>query len=522
MANISPADKLSSYKRFKRSADKLNRSAAHTKWAGIRFSDLLTRLQMIAFKTALRSLVLLGAYGVIARYCARHVVEINNGTKRALSLGARQSEKITVLVLDYDRFRGDIDLFSRSADIRILSISWNLLRFLLAAYVRLPTEEEQRNLPVDRVARTDFALAGPGSRIYREREKYRRFLRRLVPALMDRLGVDVVMNSDFRYRREADFVRIAAELGYPHICYYREAMYFVPVYYHFAVKRHEAFAPFYGELVAVQNDVTRQMFLESGIAPREKIVIRGCPRMDTFVTKLDECARSGPRKGRQIAFFSNPRGPMLKDYTQFDLFSASRQVVRALAELAREDSELKVVIKIKDLHMGQLDELKEEVRQCTENGIDFANVEFVTDRMAAHDVIAKSDIVCAMQSTVVLEAAVTGKPVILPHFKEMRERYGADQALMYHAYRDLFDVPDDAESLKELVRQRLARPAIGADIMARRRALFEKYVSPLDGGATETSLALIREVARRGRARRTGNNEVTQKPVSYQTHEART
>jgi glycosyltransferase involved in cell wall biosynthesis len=467
--------------------------------------ERIDRVKISVFRVVLRALALLGAYHIIADYCARHVVEIDNGMKRPLSNLKKNDAKTTVLVLDYDRFRGDVDLFSRAEDMRILSISWNLLRFLLAAYVYLPTEQEVRALPPGRMSRTDFALAGPGSRTYHEREGYRRFLRRFLPVLMDQLGVDVVMNSDFRYRREADFVRVAAEAGYPHICYYREAMYIVPTYYHFAVERHQAFAPFHGDLIAVQNEITRRMFLDSGIAAADKIVIRGCPRMDAFVTKLDVKPQSWPRNRRQIAFFSNQRKTTLKDYSRFDLFSTSRKVARALAELAREDPKLHVVFKVKDMHIDQLNDLEDEIHQCMGNGVWPANIEFVTERMAAHDVIAKSDIVCAMQSTVVLEAAVAGKPVILPHFREMREQKGADEALMYREHRDLFDVPDDAEALKELVRQRLAQPDIATDVMARRRALFEQHVSPLNGSATEISLALIREVAGRGRALRTDN-----------------
>ena len=101
-----------------------------------------------------------------------------------------------------------------------------------------------------------------------------------------------------------------------------------------------------------------------------------------------------------------------------------------------------------------------------------------------------------MQSTTVLEAAIAGKPVILPHFKEMREREGAGQVLMYQEYYGLFDVPDNSEHLKAIIFDRLSKPEIKSVVMKGRRALFEKYVSPLNGGATQMSLDMIRETAR--------------------------
>ncbi len=458
--------------------------------------ERIDRLKLLVFKIAVRTLAFVGGYSLIARYCTRHVQEIENGVKCPLRADAGR-DKITVLVLDYERFRGDVDLFSHAEDMRILTISWNLLRFLLASYVHEPTlaEEKKRTSPVG--IRWDFACAEPGSCIYAERQRYRRFLECFLPVFLDRLGVDVVMNSDFRYRREADFVRIAAELGYPHICYYREAMYIVSANYHLAVERHKIFSPFYGDLIAVQNEITRRMFLDSAIAAPDKIAVRGCPRMDEFIADLDTPAKSAKDRRRQIAFFSCPRGAQLKDLAHFDFFTTTRHVVRALAELAAADPELRVVIKMKDMHInGQLAELEKEVQRVAGSEQGLPNIQFETGRMAAHDVIRQSDVVCAMQSTVVLEAAIAGKPVILPHFREMRERDGAEEVLMYREYYDLFDVPDNSDTLKALVLERLTQGDIEPHIKTQRRALFEEHVSPLDGGATQKSLDLIRDTAR--------------------------
>lgn len=464
--------------------------------------ERIDRLWMFAFKMAWRTLAFVRAYPLLRLLCLRYMVEIVNGARRPLSFERSARAKYTLLVLDYERFRGDVDIFSRAADMRVVTVSWNLLRYMLASYIYWPTSDEERSLHVGRMARTDFALARPGSKLYAGRERYRSFLRRFLPQLFDGLGIDVVMNSDFRYRREADLTRVANELGYPHICYHREAMYSVPSYYYLAVERHLIFAPFYGRIIAVQNAVTRKMFLESGMTEPDKIIIRGCPRMDDFLKKIQTLSFSGKRT-QQIAYFSAPSGAQRNDWSTVDFFSTSLAVVRTLVELAREDRSLRVVLKMKDMHIGQVGAMTAVINEVAGSEHGMPNVVFETGRMAAHDVMLASDVVCAMQSTVALEAAIAGKPVILPHFRKLREEREADQVLMYQECRDLFDVPDDAEDLKRIIRRRLADPTVDEKIMVRRRALFEEHVSPLIGNATEISQRLIRAVAEEGRRLRT-------------------
>ena len=109
----------------------------------------------------------------------------------------------------------------------------------------------------------------------KQREAYRGFLRKFLPVFLRRLGVDIVVNSDARYRREADFVRVASELGVPHICYYREALYMQPAQFKHAVDRHRLLGPFYSRFIAVQNAVARQTFVEANICPHLKILLFG-------------------------------------------------------------------------------------------------------------------------------------------------------------------------------------------------------------------------------------------------------
>lgn len=470
------------------------------------FEERLERAKLFLFKVFVRSCAAVGAYRTLAGLAGFFVSECPGAPMVSRAPG--DSHRLaTVLILDFARFRGDIEAFHRTGQIRFLEISWSFLRYLLASYVYEPTREDEAALPAGVNARLEFAMARPGSGIFREREQYQAFLRRFMPHFMERFNIDVVVNSDYRFRRERDFAGVASALGYPHICYFREAMYVVPAIYNKAVDRYRIMAPFSGSVIAVQNEVTGQIFVDAGMADRDKIRVRGCPRMDSFLRQLQREMPDRSGAARQVAFFSWPPHVPLRDGKKFDLSSTAAAVVRALAEMARDDPTLRVVLKIKDQHMkgsrfGQIAGFEDIIRDVAGKKSALPNIVFETDRMAAQDVILQSDVVCAMQSTVVLEAAVAGKPVVLPHFDEMTGQRGADQSLMYQEYRDLFDRAKDADKLKDLVRWRLIEPAISDGTMAKRRELFECYVSPLDGHATETCLGLLQEFAARGRKAR--------------------
>jgi hypothetical protein len=123
----------------------------------------------------------------------------------------------------------------------------------------------------------------------------------------------------------------------------------------------------------------------------------------------------------------------------------------------------------------------------------------VDPTLDAQEVILKSSVVLALNSTTQLEAAVAGLPVIMPYFKDMRGE-AAGENVKFKEHTDLFDVPDTPEELMELVLRRLEDPTIAPGVMEKRRALFAQLVSSLDGGAAERYLDLLtRVVAEQGR-----------------------
>ncbi len=471
----------------------------------MRISEFIDRCKILSFSAFIRIADFFNAYNLLARYSQRHVSEIRNGKIKSNYLEDEYKNIYTILVLDYQRFRGDIDIFSSDDRVRILCISWGYLRYLLAAFVHEPTLKQELELPKGTNPRHEFAKAKSGSKIFEQREKYRIFLNSFLPKFLGRLGVDVIMNSDYRYRRETDFSNIASNLNFPHICYFREAMYIVPAIYQKGLARYIDMAPFKGDVIAVQNNETGNMLIEAGLVNNDEVVVRGCPRMDEYCDEIKN--KSLGLNKKQIVYFSCPRGVPINDGSYFDFFSNSKKIVRALVELAYDDRDIKVILKIKDQHMkgrgqGQIGEFASIINEVTGKNETLSNIIIETDRMAAHKVILQSSIVCAMQSTVALEAAITGMPVILPHLNELIEQKGSEQALMYHEFRDIFDVPKDVNDFKEIVCKRFNGYEVPEEIINKRFELFERFVSPIDGSSTEKSISLLCDYAEEGRKMR--------------------
>ncbi|MCH8996936.1 MAG: hypothetical protein IID48_01550, partial [Proteobacteria bacterium] len=344
--------------------------------------------------------------------------------------------------------------------------------------------------------------------VARGRGAYRAFLRRFLPRFYGRFGIRAVINSDDRYRKDRDITIVSSELGYPHICLYREAMaYLLPFNFEDARDRHTAFGRFGGDMILVQNEVVRRMFLESGYVDPDKIRIGGCTRMDGLL----EAIRNGdskPNDRRRVVFFTMNRNTDRRNGAKFDLMPVSREVVSALAELAMEHPEVDVVVKLKDLHFkgptgGQLPMLQDEVRRVAGGLESVPNLSFSTDRGGAQELILSSDVVCAMQSTTVLEAAVAGKAVIVPCFDWIREAADVRDFIMYMDDLHLFDVPADGRELKRMILRRLENNTVPEDLLAQRRALFERYVGPVTGGSTRIVADTIKHlVAEKGGAGR--------------------
>ena len=126
------------------------------------------------------------------------------------------------------------------------------------------------------------------------------------------------------------------------------------------------------------------------------------------------------------------------------------------------------------------------------NPNDVTNFHIAPD-LDVHTLIRSSNIIVGFASTVLLEAAIMRRPVIVPMFAEAADpKFRRD--IMLSDYQDIFDCATSPKHLKCLLSSRIEDGSIGSDIMARRRDAFETYGGQLDGKATRKTVAAIQSV----------------------------
>lgn len=470
---------------------------------GVYEMSLQEKIQFLIFKSVTRIFDMLSLHSILAHLYKRFVFHIDPDMSLSRFVPTRNLEKLTVLVLSREHFRGDIQMLASREDIECLDLSTQFQRFLLACFVREPSREEEQ--ASEWGIRTDFRMAKPGSEIYERRKQYRAFLRKLLPYFLNQLGVDIVINSDERWRRQADLTRVATELGFPHIGIERESMFLSDALYYGSIERHKRLGHFHGYKLAVQNEKVKDVFIESGYAKEEQILISGCLRMDSFLRQLGGKAEPSLNSRKMVLMFTWQNNKRLQDGTLFEAFDATEASVRALTRLAMKRPDVDFIIKLKDVHLGanvrasdsskgQRELLQDTINEVSGSQTGLPNIKFSHERFVPTELLMNATVVCSMQSTTVLEAGIAGKPVVLPHFKFLRERHGADEYLFYRDCYSLFDVPDDEYEMERMVAARLDEPVVDEGATRQMMDMFNRYVSPVDGLATERLVAFFKDI----------------------------
>ena len=108
--------------------------------------------------------------------------------------------------------------------------------------------------------------------------------------------------------------------------------------------------------------------------------------------------------------------------------------------------------------------------------------------------ILDADVVVGINSTTILEAAIAGKPVVVPYFDDLKNSH-ADHAVRFKDAFHTLDVASNACELARLVEQRAKiQTEIPNAIMKQRKHYFAKYVSDPDLNALERTTIGINSV----------------------------
>jgi hypothetical protein len=392
----------------------------------------------------------------------------------------------TLLALNPGRFRGELEGLLESGKFRILRLPYEWQCRLIHLFF-------SNDVPHDYYFHPDRSPP-----FARQQRRLRQFLVRVLRTVYSRFGVDAVVSSAVHYREDFEFGCVSEDLGYPYIVLQRENIIGGSGQRRRYEERSAKLGQFKGSHVICHNEEVRGCYLRSGFLRPEQVSALGCVRMDGL---LDQLKAGAARKRPLVTFFSFAHGTGLlatQGYTHFDP-QRTRGFVRLFetthaefARLAQERPDVDFVIRPK----WRAEWEAQVTAVLQKHGLDWSHVPNLTldAESNTHALIRESTLVIGFQSTVVLEAAVAGKALVVPMFKEANVAPYAEYVHFRDELEEVADVAHSEQEFAALLRRRLAHPEVDQRLMDTRRAVFAHHVSNLDAPAKDRYATKIRAI----------------------------
>ncbi len=431
---------------------------------------MLNKLKTFLFRSVFRTFAQIGWYTPFVMIFKHTIIEHEE------SLRHNNTDRETILGLAPRHFRGDLDALAISGRYRVLLMpeSWQT-RLMYLFFPEGKEHWEYQNPP-------------PSSEMERCKIQLQNFYRQLVPRVHRALKIDAVIGHHLRACMNSDWGSVSRELYYPYLIFYREGMFASAPHLRKVLAVRLKRLGFYCTHLVVHNSSSREFCVDMGIAPADKISALGCIRMDKFIRRVYSSNElSKPRQRQMVVCFPFIISSFLLDESFRKFF---RDAHLPLVKFAVETPEIDLVFKLKSENLKTfMKDLDVEARTV---GIDITkvkNLTFTTDR-DAQDLIMYADVICGINTTTILEAALTSKPVVSPYYSEIRVGEYRKKIKFTDALLSL-DAATDSDDYIRLIKQGLSGKTLSEDEKDMRRGFFAKYVSNLDGTALAQYEALI-------------------------------
>jgi len=389
------------------------------------------------------------------------------------------ADPLRILALSHTGFRGDLEALANSgrAEVYLFPPQWQT-RFVLAFYGAGRPNRHIMNPPA-------------GSSFEDAKRRIAQFYERILKSYLRSMPCDCVVSFHFRTPADIDLARAAMAAGLPYCTIFREGL--IASSEH--IKRHmrlyfERLGRFQGNHFLVHSTSARDLCIAEGFSRPNQTWALGCIRMDGF---LRDIATGGYRSG-QATGTATLFPPTHYVLTQEEQDGYLREFYVALLGFFARNRQYRLVIKPKAKQLSFEQALVKKALEGSGLNLDqIVNVEF-NATIDAHEAIRQSDVILGLNSTTLLEAGIAGRPVIAPLFTVL-EQDSAREAIRFADAYQYFDVARDGTELQRLLDMRLADPSVDEVMMHGRRAMFEKYVTKLDGNAVDRYLRFLGDLS---------------------------
>jgi len=395
----------------------------------------------------------------------------------------------TLLALNPNRFRGELEALAATNDFRVLKVPLGWQCKVLSLFWPKNTNKKYFK---------ERYFNPEGDReIIELQTKFRSFLKIFLKALYKKLSINGVIGAGVWYIQDYDWGWMSKEIGVPYIVLHRENLVTAPKHREHYLGLFKRMDKFRGNHIIVHNLVMKELLIQSGCVSPDKVSVMGCIRMDSFIAQLKNLNKL-PKARKKVLLFSfhygvglqmvrNP-GFVNRDLGLVNLFE---HVHVSIAKLALKHKDIDFIIKPK-WGGNWIDEISYVLSKNSIELSDVDNLQVLVD-IDVHDLILDADVVCGYGSTTLLEAAIAGKPVIIPYFDELLKPEYSDN-IHFKEFSHIFDVADSVGKFGEFIIHRLAKPEITEECMEERYSVFNQYISSMDGNALENYVKEINQV----------------------------
>lgn len=348
-----------------------------------------------------------------------------------------------------------------------------------------------------------YVTEDPDARVSKER--YRDFLNEMWRKLVEYVTFDAVVTGNFGYYAERELATVLEKMGIPFIAMHKENLK-SPGRIDFSMTIYrDRRGPFTGRRILVYNEGERHLQINAGVANPEKIVVCGMPRLDRVHEWRRANAgnqRPADRRPQVLLFSFTPKAVLprvgRRPQAGFDgnaerlegkLETLSWEVLcrhfhQSALTLAVENPNIDVVIKSK-----LRDRERSEMHRMLGGGRKLpTNLRIVVGGDPLN-LIKDSDVVSGFNTTGLLEALASGKPVVVPRFAE-----ATDTRMQFYVV-DLEDSVAYAESPEELVtllrQNALNRLPMPLTLTASHQRVLNRWTGNADGCAGERVRAAV-------------------------------
>jgi hypothetical protein len=334
--------------------------------------------------------------------------------------------------------------------------------------------------------------------VNKDQSSRQHYLQKIISYLNTKINIDSFLSVTFWYENDCLWGEAAEQAGIPYIAFHKECYKTEPKQLTMTVRRGFEACPngFPGSHIIVYNQTIKDIIIQGGFVTEDKVSVLGSMRMDSLVKRIQ---KQDTKEESLVTLFSFSPGIGLDDldcgpwpknpYLGWVQLFRETHIAFARAAILCPDTEF--VIKPK-WGNAWIDHIKLALKSVSIDLDDVPNLTISLDRNPT-DLILKSKVVCGFQSTTTLEAGLADKPVIVPEFAEVIDPAYKDYVKLRNDF-DIYEVATTPEIFTQKILECLKNKTISEDIVRKRKQLFEKWISTLNGNATELYVNKLEEL----------------------------